>query len=74
MPQRDVYAMIRYVQEERGRKDGWSAYTFKDLFGIWPPKQWARIAPQEPSSQLRAFVRSKDIRFAKGTAHATAAV
>lgn len=73
MPQRHVYAMIRWVQEERCRKPGWSAYTYKDLFGAWPPRQWEHVEPKEPCNQLRSFVRSKDIRYAKGTrSHAPA--
>jgi superfamily II DNA or RNA helicase len=74
LDQRDVYLMIRCVQIERGRKDGWAAYTYKDLFGVWPNRSWAWLPPIEPCAELRAFVRSKDIRFAKGAGarHATA--
>jgi superfamily II DNA or RNA helicase len=66
MDQRRVYAMLRCIQMERGRKDGWTAYTYKDLFGVWPSRNWTLIEPVEPCSEVRAFVRSKDIRFAKG--------
>ncbi len=61
---RSVYAQIKTVQDERGRKDGWAANTFKDIFGVWPlglPED-ERL---EPTWELLAFIRHKDIAFAK---------
>jgi DNA repair protein RadD len=59
------YAQIRWVQEERGRQDGWSAHKYRELWGDWPPRPWKRQQPEEACSLMRSWIRSRDIAWAK---------
>jgi hypothetical protein len=56
--------MLAYIAVERGYKPGWSAHKFKEKFGVWPP--WdARPQPIEPTPEVRSWVRSRQIAYAK---------
>jgi superfamily II DNA or RNA helicase len=64
------YREVRGIlAEKRGRKptikDGWAEYKFKEKFGDWPPFDWRSARPLPPSPATRAWVRSRDIAFAK---------
>lgn len=61
---RVVYAQLKYIQEERGRSDGWTAHAYRELFEVWP-RGMDGITPHEPDGLLRAYVRAKDIRYSK---------
>lgn len=54
---------ILFIQAERGRQRGWAKSTFKDKFGVWP--NGLKNIPAKPSIEVRNFVKSRDIRFAK---------
>jgi len=60
-----VWSEIKGLQLERTRSDGWAAHTFKAVFGTWPPRSWTDVGTQTASYTLRAFVRSRDIAYAK---------
>lgn len=68
MDQRKVYLELLGFADERGRSKGWAAYAFRDVFGNWPSRTWSVYDPLEPSSLVRAFIRAKDIRWAKSKA------
>lgn len=36
---RDVAEALRLLARERGVKDGWAAYRYKELFGEFPPRE-----------------------------------
>jgi hypothetical protein len=57
------YAMLAFIAMERGYKPGWAAHKHKEKFGTWPP--WRTVVPIEPSAEVRAWVRSRLIAFAK---------
>lgn len=52
-----------YVQE-RGWNPGSAWHKFKDKFGHYPPR-WMRPQPCDPSPEVRAWCRSRDIAWAK---------
>jgi superfamily II DNA or RNA helicase len=58
------HAMLVQIGMERGYKAGWSAHKYKEKFGAWPP--WGS-APQPipPSPEVRSWVRSRIIAYAK---------
>lgn len=58
-----VYGQIKAIQMERGRSDGWAAHTYRSIFDVWPLGLGS--LPQEPGTQLRAWVRHRDIAFSK---------
>jgi DNA repair protein RadD len=58
------HAMLAHICSERGYQQGWAAHKFKEKFGMWPP--WgARPQPIEPTPEVRSWVRSRQIAYAK---------
>jgi DNA repair protein RadD len=58
------HAMLAYIASERGYKPGWVAHQYKEKFKSWPPwGQSPRSIP--PSPEVRSWVRSRMIAFAK---------
>ena len=55
--------MLTQIATERGYKAGWIAHKFKEKFGTWPPPRSA--PPIEPSPEVLAWVRSRNIAYAK---------
>jgi hypothetical protein len=56
--------MLMHIARERGYKAGWVAANFKQKFGSWPP--WgAHPDPIPPSLEVRSWVRSRLIAYAK---------
>jgi hypothetical protein len=66
--------LLGILAEKRCRnptiKDGWAAVKFKEKTGRWPPFPWRSAGPLPPSPATRAWVRSRDIAYAKGDAGA----
>ena len=57
------YPMLAYIAVERGYKPGWAAYKYKEKFGAWPPR--GNVVPIEPSPEVRSWVRSRMIAYAR---------
>jgi DNA repair protein RadD len=58
------HGMLVHIATERGYKPGWTAYKYKEKFNAWPP--WgARPEPIEPTPEVRSWVRSRQIAYAK---------
>lgn len=62
---RDFHAMLLYYARDRGYKPGWAAHKFKEKFGSWPPRH-STPEPIEPTAEVRAWIRSRQIAYAKG--------
>jgi DNA repair protein RadD len=59
------HAMLIHVAKECGYKPGWAAYMYKKKFGTWPP--WGSSPrPISPLPEVRSWVRSRLIAYAKG--------
>jgi superfamily II DNA or RNA helicase len=57
------HAMLLSIAEERGRSRGWVGNTFREKFGRWPPH--LDPTPMAPTPEVRSYVRSRDIAYAK---------
>jgi superfamily II DNA or RNA helicase len=58
------HGMLAVIASERGYKPGWVAHKYKEKFNAWPP--WgARPQSIEPTPEVRSWVRSRQIAFAK---------
>lgn len=57
------HAMLLHIAAERNYKAGWAAHQFKQKFGVFPP--FDRPQAIEPSKEVRSWVRSRQIAFAK---------
>jgi len=62
--QRRFHAQLLWIARERGYKDGWAGYKFKERYGDWPPRH-QRVEPQPPDDAVRSWVRSRAIAFAR---------
>jgi superfamily II DNA or RNA helicase len=58
------HSMLVQIGMERGYKPGWAAYKYKEKFGSWPPSR-SPPPPTPPSPEVRSWVRSRMIAFAK---------
>lgn len=57
------YSGLRFIQVQRGYKDGWTSNQYKTKFGVWP--QGLSKIPSEPTPEIESWVRSQQIRYAK---------
>jgi superfamily II DNA or RNA helicase len=65
--QRQVwYSGLLYIAAERGYKEGWAAYNYKQKFGTWPDNLSKRL--DVPTQEVRSFIKSRQIAFAKARA------
>lgn len=56
------HAMLIYIGQEKSRKPGWVSHKFREKFGTWPQ---GSPSPILPTPDVRSWVRSRDIAFAK---------
>jgi hypothetical protein len=59
-----IMGQLRYIQSERGWKEGRTAYLFKDIFGVWP-NHYKNSLLRAPSATLLGWLRSRDIAYAR---------
>jgi hypothetical protein len=67
--QRGFYAQLLGYVEERGFKPGFAYHKFQEKFGAPPP--WPRHmnpTPIPPTPEVRSWLRSRAIAFAKARA------
>jgi DNA repair protein RadD len=69
----DFYGQLVAIARERGYKAGWAACKYRDKFNQWPP--WPRgfsPPPVEPTPEVRRWVKSRIIAWAKSQARRAA--
>lgn len=61
---RREYDKLALLQRERGYKPGFVAVRFKELFGAWPPREWAKapaaVAPAKPPAFIPWLVKQSN--------------
>jgi superfamily II DNA or RNA helicase len=62
------YSGLLYIAAEKGYKQGWAAYNYKQKFGNWPDNLSKRI--DVPTAEMRSYVKSRQIGYAKSIARA----
>jgi DNA repair protein RadD len=66
---RQWHSMFAHIARDRGYKPGWAAYKYKEKFGAWPP--WGVMPePLPPTPEVKSWVRSRMIAYAKARASA----
>jgi DNA repair protein RadD len=58
------HRQLTAIQIEKGRSPKWILATFRNKFGHWPADR--AVTPMNPTPEVRAYVRSRDIAYAKG--------
>ena len=64
------FRQLLWIARERGYKDGWAAHKYREKFGTFPT--FAKT-PEAPTPEVRSWVRSRQIAYAKGRQKAGAA-
>jgi DNA repair protein RadD len=64
------YGQLVYIARDRGYKPGWAAQKFKAKFGSWP--NGLHETAVMPSIEVQKWIRSEQIRWAKGREKAAA--
>jgi DNA repair protein RadD len=57
------HRQLTHIAAERGYKPGWIAHKYKEKFGDWPASR--TVVPEPPTLEVRSWVRSRQIAFAK---------
>lgn len=60
------FAGLRWYGAQRGRKPGWAAYTFKERFGYWPPREIEHYDPVPPDGVVIVYIQERNKIYAKG--------
>jgi superfamily II DNA or RNA helicase len=64
------HAMLIYIVNEKGYRPGWASIKYKEKFGQWPPR-FNTPEPIEPTLEVRNWVKSRAIAYAKARAAAS---
>jgi DNA repair protein RadD len=63
---RRFYAMLLWIANKHGHRPGWVLYRYRDRYnGAKPPWSWRSLPPVEPEPHVLAWVRSRQIAYAK---------
>lgn len=62
------HAMLLGIAQQRGYQQGWAAHKYREKFSTWPASRW--VAPMAPDDATLAWVRSRQIAYAKWKARA----
>lgn len=69
------YSSLLGIAKERGYKSGWAANQYREKFKVWPANS-LMSAPIDPAPEVRSWVKSRQIAYAKrrekGVRHAAA--
>jgi superfamily II DNA or RNA helicase len=57
------HAQLLWIARDRGYRSGWAAHKFREKFGTFPP--FDAPSPMAPSPEVSAWVRSRQIAYAK---------
>ncbi len=60
----EIWGQLRRMQIEGGWSDGRTSHAFRDIFGVWP-NAVRHESSRQPCMQLRSWIRSRSIAFAK---------
>lgn len=63
MDKQATYSGLLQIAQEKGYSPGWVANQYRAKFGVWP-RTLVEVAA-EPSPELRSWVKSQQIRYAK---------
>lgn len=64
------YRQLVWIARERGYREGWAAHKFREKFGHWPASRL--VTPLTPDAATSAWVRSRQIAYARGMARGVA--
>jgi DNA repair protein RadD len=60
------HRQLTWIGRERNYKSGWPAVQYREKFGVWPVAR--HVSPMMPTDEVRRWVKSRMIAYAKGMA------
>ena len=60
---RAFHRQLQWIARDRGYRSGWVAHKYREKFGVWP--KGGSDDPLIPTAEVRAWVRSRQIAYAK---------
>ena len=66
--QQSFYQQLLGIARQRGYAPGFAFHKFREKFNRKPPWGWQSLPPQTPSADVLAWVRSRQIAYAKSRA------
>lgn len=64
------FLQLRGEFDRRGKKPGAAAYSFREKFGDWPPREWNDLPAMQPGPEVQRWVKSRIIAYVKGRGRA----
>jgi DNA repair protein RadD len=61
---RRFYSQLLWICRERNHNIGWAAHKYREKFECWP-EGMRQVEPEAPDPEVRAWVRSRAIAYAK---------
>jgi len=58
-------AGLKFIGREKSYKSGWAANQYRSKFKVWPAHEIENIAPQLPTMEVKQYVKSRQIAWAK---------
>ena len=62
------YGEVLHYAREKGYKEGWAAFKYKEKIGVFPPREWSSSKGIPPSPETLGWIKSRTIAYAKGKA------
>jgi len=59
----NFYAQLVYFAKQKGYKEGWASYTFKEKYGHWPHSK--KVIPVATGKDVMGYIQHLNIRRAK---------
>lgn len=70
MAEKEVfYRGLLFIAQEKNYKPGWAANKYREKFKVWP-NDFRQTEAAEPTPEVRSWVKSRQIAYAKGRAKA----
>jgi hypothetical protein len=66
------YSGLLGFAQERGYAQGWAWHKYREKFGVYPPPAVSKVV-KPPTDEIRSWVKSRQIAFAKAKEAANAA-
>jgi DNA repair protein RadD len=58
-------SQLRWWAQDRGFSQGWASHKYREIYGVWPANGMRDVALFEPTIEMRSWIKSTQIRFAK---------
>jgi DNA repair protein RadD len=65
---------LRWWAKHRNYSSGWASHKYREIYGVWPANHMGHVPEFEPTEEMHSWIRSTQIRWAKGKQRESAGV